>query len=492
MHARVLLPLLASLAAFSALGGCGSKDQATIAIDVIGNADDPFEGGARLSPAGQLVRAATAEGLVAYDEQGRVVPALADRWIVTDDGLSYIFRLRDGKWDGGADISGETGRDALMRALTDLDGTPLGVDLSAITEVRAMAGRVVEIRLSHSVPDLLDLLAQPELALMNRGHASGPMLGKREDVAMVLSPLSPERLGMPQTPDWADKVHAIRLTAIPAGKAIDDFSAGKVAAVFGGRLTDYRDGQRAAGLSRSAFQVDPVSGLLGLLVTGRDGPLSDPAVREALAMAIDRDAIAADLGVPGWTPSTRIVAASATDAPPSIGERWAGLDMGRRRAMAADRVAHLKGNGGALVLRVAMPAGSGADLLFRHLAADFQAIGLTAQRVGPESPADLRLLDAVARYGRADWWLSQLSCDAGRIVCSATADAKAQAARAESDPAKRAGLLEDAEAALTLTNSFIPLGPPVRWSLVRTPLSGFALNPRGWHPLKPLAIPAAK
>ena len=61
------------------------------------------------------------------------------------------------------------------------------------------------------------------------------------------------------------------------------------------------------------------------------------------------------------------------------------------------------------------------------------------------------------------------------------------AQHSEPDPAKRAGLLEDAEAALTLANIYIPLGNPIRWSLLRGGHSGFAANPRGWHPLGPLA-----
>ena len=44
------------------------------------------------------MRAATTEGLVGLDAEGQVIPALADRWIVTDDGRSFIFRLRDGTW----------------------------------------------------------------------------------------------------------------------------------------------------------------------------------------------------------------------------------------------------------------------------------------------------------------------------------------------------------------------------------------------------------
>src|ERR1700712_3079643 len=72
----------------------------------------------------QAVRSATVEGLVGLDEQGRVVPALADRWTVTDDGQSYIFRLRDGTWADGTPLTGETARAALRQALAALKGNP--------------------------------------------------------------------------------------------------------------------------------------------------------------------------------------------------------------------------------------------------------------------------------------------------------------------------------------------------------------------------------
>ncbi len=84
-------PVLALLVA-----GCDTASDRPVEVAVIGDPGSPFVSGARLPLAAQLVRSATAEGLVGFDEQGRVIPALADRWIVTDDGLSYIFRLNDG------------------------------------------------------------------------------------------------------------------------------------------------------------------------------------------------------------------------------------------------------------------------------------------------------------------------------------------------------------------------------------------------------------
>ncbi len=42
------------------------------------------------------------EGLVAYSPTGELVPAAAERWDVSDDGLTYTFHLRpDARWSNG-------------------------------------------------------------------------------------------------------------------------------------------------------------------------------------------------------------------------------------------------------------------------------------------------------------------------------------------------------------------------------------------------------
>ena len=115
-------------------------------------------------------------------------------------------------------------------------------------------------------------------------------------------------------------------------------------------------------------------------------------------------------------------------------------------------------------------------------------IGLKAVRVKEAQDADLRLYDAVARYGRVAWFLNQLSCAAGRPVCSAEGDARLAEALAASDGQTRGALLAEAEAEITAANGFIPFARPLRWSLVRGDITGFANNPWGLHPLLPLAL----
>ncbi|MGN6497205.1 MAG: ABC transporter substrate-binding protein, partial [Tsuneonella sp.] len=108
---RVLASLLGAALVLGSCGSTGKDERVTIAF--IGQPADLFETGLRLPLAGQQARGATAEGLVTFDAAGEVVPGLAERWIVTDDGLSYIFRLRDSDWPDGSEMTGEEVRDAL-------------------------------------------------------------------------------------------------------------------------------------------------------------------------------------------------------------------------------------------------------------------------------------------------------------------------------------------------------------------------------------------
>ena len=132
-------PTLLALLALFALGGCGSDDNAAVSVAVVGDPGAPFVTAGRLPYAAELVRAATVEGLVALDEQGRVIPALADRWIVTDDGLSYIFRLRRAFWANGARVAAPDVARMLMARIESLrrldpDGPLDAVQAAAMPE----------------------------------------------------------------------------------------------------------------------------------------------------------------------------------------------------------------------------------------------------------------------------------------------------------------------------------------------------------------------
>lgn len=479
---------LLAAAATASLAACGSSSDGTVRISIVGSESATRESGARLSSAARVLRAATVEGLVGFDEEGRVIPALADRWIVTDDGRSYIFRLRDANWADGSPITGDVAAATLRRTIAGLRGTALALDLAEIDEIRAMAGRVVEVRLRSPVPDLLTLLAQPELGIAFKQRGTGPMAMQREGQELALRLIPPEQMGLPAIRDFKDRSLVVRVRLEDAAGAVERFNNGDSDAVVGGRI-DSLPLAGASGLIRGNVRLDPVIGLFGLSVERGDGFLANPANREALAMAIDRDGLLGAFNISGWQPTTRIVSPDVEDDLGTVGERWTGMSLDERRSDAAARVARWKAGGNAgPVLRLALPQGPGSRIILDHLSADLAAIGVTVRAVGENAPAELRLVDVVARYGRATWFLNQLSCAAGRAVCSEIADARLLEARAATDPEQRSALLAEAEAELTSTNSFIPFARPLRWSLVRSSVSGFAPSPWGWHPLPPMAL----
>lgn len=485
---RFWLPLLAALA----LCSCGPSNRGgPVEVAIIGAPDGLFQQGVRLPFAAQHMRAATFEGLVTLDPAGQVVPAIAERWIVTDDGLSYIFRLRDSTWPDGEEVTAVDARRQLREAIARLQGTALGLDLAQVREVRAMTGRVVEVRLAVPMPDFLRLLAQPELGFVKSGSGAGPMVMSRNEETGVarLSALPPENRGLPAREDWEEIARPVAVRSLRAQAAVAAFARGEVDLVLGGSLIDFPLAE-VGPLSRGTIQADPAHGLFGLMVRREEGLLADPARREALSMAIDRTALIQGFGLAGWRESSWIVPPDTYSAPPYPADRWNGAPIDQRRQIAAARVqAWTAQSGREAQVRLALPREPGSDLLLRQLAEAWGAIGVSVIRVASAADADLELRDTLARYTGPRWYLNQFNCALRGGLCSREADALVRLTLTERDPAERERLLVEAHAALVEREAFIPLGAPVRWSLVRGSIRNYLPNPWGMHPLFPLSQP---
>ena len=482
---RIILALAFALP----LASCSlSNDAGVIDVAFIGDPDAMFADGLRLSPAAQQVRAATSQGLVRLDENGEVVPGLAERWIVTDDGLSYIFRLQNMEWPDGSALTGQSVRDRLIRRQRELRGTSLGLDLAQVTEIRAMTGRVVEFRLASPMPDFLQLLAQPELGLLQAGAGTGPMaLARRENLAL-LNALPPEMRGQPEMSNWPDRVRTVQVRALPAAEATQAFDDGTVDLVLNGHLVNLPLADTGP-LSRGTVRLDATTGLFGFLIRTNEGFLAEPARREAIAMTLDRPALLEPFNIGGWVPTTRVVAPGLPGDTGTITERWANIAIEERRAEARRRVAAYAASAGEEVsLRIALPDGPGSNMLFAGLARQLGSIGITAERVSMGEAADLALIDRLARYGSARWFLNQFNCSLKRGLCSSKTDRLVREAVELRDPAEQAERLAEAEADLTRENVYIPIGAPIRWSLVRGGVEGFNANRWGLHPLFPLSL----
>ena len=433
-----------------------------------------------LSPASRLLLDATAEGLVRFDAAGGIEPGLAERWIVIDDGKSVIFRLRDAEWPDGETVTADEVVTILRRAIARGSRNPLLPYLSAIDEIVAMTPQVIEVRLSRPRPDILKLFAQPELAIFARRGGSGPFRIERDrGPDILLRPAFDPVRSPDDEPEEPQPEEYVRLRGERAALAIARFAGKQLDLVEGGTVADWPILAQAP-IEPINLRVDAPNGLFGLAVTNRNGFLADPLGRGAVAMAIDRAAVTAAFRE-NWPAAEALLPAQLDSAAPPTAPGWASVAPQDRLATAQARAALYKQVHGPIMLRIALPAGPGGTLLYGRLAASLGQIGIGAVRVGMRDAADLRLVDAVAPYDSARWYL-RTACQ----PCAEDAATLIEAARDAPTLRARADRLAEADRALAVDTAFIPLAQPLRWSLVAERLRAWTPNARAFHPLNHL------
>jgi len=473
------------LLALALLCGCERRaDVGPVVVSPIGGAAE-FTDAAKgaHTPAGRMLVDAVAQGLVRFDASGQIEPGLAERWIVIDDGMSYIFRLRDATWSDGKPVTAAQVVAILDRQIAHGSDNPLHRYLSAIDEIVEMTPQVIEVRLSRPRPDLLKLFAQPELAIFraNPPGGTGPMRIKdHKGSQWLLSPVPDPDADADDDTAKPKPEDDVRLIPEHAARAIVRFAEHQSDLVTDGSFADwpllaYSD------VAPVNIKVDPAAGLFGLQVVSRDGFLADPANRAAVAEAIDRDALVAAI-VPNWPATLTVLPEQLDSAAAPAMPGWATQPLAGRMAAARATVAKWSSKApGAVTLRIALPQGPGANLVYGQIGLALQQIGITPLRVAADAEADLRLVDRVAPYDSARWYLVN-ACQ----PCSGSVVALIEAARDAPDMAARARAIAAADRALAADAAFIPIARPLRWNLVAQRLRQFQGNSRAWHPLNRL------
>nr|WP_314443173.1 ABC transporter substrate-binding protein [uncultured Sphingomonas sp.] len=482
---------LVLLAAVMGLGACRQAEsgevKAVIIAERLPRVADPVT--TQMTAADLLLVGNVAQGLVRFDASGDIAPALAERWAVSDDGLSYVFRLRSATWSDGRRVRARDVVRLIERQLARGGRDPFLDTIGAVRDVVAMTDRVIAIELSAPRPHLLQLLAQPQFGLVRESGGTGPFNVRREGDHLILSRSLPAFDG-----DEAQQ-ERVRLSTADAPSAIRMFVAGQTELVLGGTVADFPL-TAGAKLPRGSLRVDPVLGLFGLVPARADGPAGDPAVRALLDEAIDREAMVAALGVPGLQPRLSLLQPSADTVAQVALPAWAPVSLAQRRAGLAERAralfAPVDGGQplseaeGRPVIRVAVPPGPGGEIILRRLAIDWDLLGLGVGDAG-EGPADFRFIDEVAPSTSSAWFLRRFRCDYVP-VCSQEADQLLDAARLTGFPPQRGQFFADAERIMRAEVLFIPVAAPVRWALAGRDVQGFAENRFARHTLTDLRM----
>ena len=260
------------------------------------------------------------EGLVIYDAEANVVPGVAESWEVSDDGMTYTFKLReDAKWSNGDPVTAEDFVYSFQRIMTPATGAkyanilyPIkgaeavnkGEAEPASMGVTAVDERTLEIALENPTPFFLELLTHQTGLPVHRPSVEehGDDFVRPENMvsngAYTLAEFTPnQQIVVRKNPEFhsADTVMIDEVQFIPTedrSAALRRFQAGELLSnndvpvdqvAF---MKENLEGQ---------YRVAPYLGTYYYTIKTDKEPFSNVDVRRALSMAIDREFLAEEI-----------------------------------------------------------------------------------------------------------------------------------------------------------------------------------------------------
>lgn len=281
------------------------------------------------------------EGLVSpHPETLAPVPAVAERWEISEDGRTWRFYLReDASWSDGRPVTADDFVFGWRRALTPSLAAPYASSFfmiagaedyfRSVTDdfgsvgISAIGPRIFEVRLQNPVPYFLSLLYQPAFAPAPR-HAieahGDPFLRTTDwtrparivsNGAFVLTEqVINSHVRVTRSETYWDRENVALAGAVfhaTPDKAAEEraFRAGQLHvsdSVPPALIADY---QRRAD---PALRMNPYLGTFYVFLNTREEPFDDPHFRQALSLALDRRSLVEDVLQGGqlpayhWTP----------------------------------------------------------------------------------------------------------------------------------------------------------------------------------------------
>lgn len=184
--------LIMAIAMLFFLTGCSSKNDEEVKVD--DSLSTPIEGGEVVmaidhemdsldphisSGAGtKEVLFNIYEGLMKPDSTGGVYPAIAKEYKISEDGLSYIFTLRENViFHDGSTVTVEDVKFSLERVMGKFTENPLSSDLDKVSEINIVDDKNLEIVLKEVDSSLLSKLIIPIIPKSNEGNFTDNPIG---------------------------------------------------------------------------------------------------------------------------------------------------------------------------------------------------------------------------------------------------------------------------------------------------------------------------
>ncbi|MGA7280360.1 MAG: ABC transporter substrate-binding protein, partial [Acidimicrobiia bacterium] len=248
-----------------------------------------------------------------------IVPSLAERWEISDDGLTYRFTLREGlSWSDGTPLTAHDVEYGLKR---NLDPATPGVSVAMLyvlegaadhalgrsadpdqIGVRALDDRVVEFSLNAPAPYFLGMLNRPDCGPQPR-HVieASPENWSDLEVEVVSGAFHrKEQVGSRLVLDRRRGYDGHRLGNVktvlwqtaPPDEIVDGYQEERYDLAW---FTGPWDGAGTDEIPPEQIHREPTAGLI-YFVLNHEGRMSDPRFRLALAHSLDRAELSDGLG----------------------------------------------------------------------------------------------------------------------------------------------------------------------------------------------------
>ena len=460
-------------------------------------------------------------GLFTDSPEATPIPALAQSYSVSPDGLTWTFRLKPSTWSDGRPVTANDFVFAYRRILEPATASGYAYLLylirngQAVNEakaapetlgVRALDDLTLELRLEHPAPYLPALLKHqsffPVPAHTVKAH--GDAWTRPENFVGN---------GAFRLVDWklGDHIRVVKNPAFydPASVCVDQIdyfptpdSVMAERRVARGELdlnTNFQSSrvQRLRDTLPGYVRAYPALATSYIALNTEGVPaFRDIRVRRALSMAVDRDFITGKLMRAGQKPAYSFVPPATAGHGQGVRLRWADMPLEKRQAEARRLLAEA-GYGPGNPLSIEIKVGNSPDnlLLSQAVAADWTALGLkvsTVQNEGQIAFAAYRQKDF--QVGMMSWYadfndpltfLGLFRSDTGQQNYSAynnpRYDALLDRADLEPDSRKRAKLLAEAEQLMLDEEGIIPVFQVVSRALVSPRITGWTDNVENFH-----------
>ena len=281
----LVFTLIFSAAIFA---GCGSDkaDTSTLKVGVTNFADslEPTENYFGWT----VMRYGMGEALAKFDEKMNVQPWLAESWKISDDHLTWTFKIRDGvKFSNGKDLTAEAVKASIERAFAK---NKRAETFFKYKEIKA-DGQNLIITTEKPEPNMPGFLADPLFLIVDTSVEGERDFAKQGPICTgpyVCESFTKEKAVMKKNPHYWDGEVPYETVEIPS---IDDPNTRAMALQSGEVDMAVNIGAGDIGLfsDTSKFHVDRIASLRVVLARiNQKGVLGDPKVRAAFISMCDR------------------------------------------------------------------------------------------------------------------------------------------------------------------------------------------------------------